>query len=643
MQAEGNYGSEIDFENTGNVESAEESEEIVTQPKEETLDTAVLEMVSESTETNSELNYENEPAIEETDSSIDTDQSVPQDLGENEKEAGETVELDYEDAEENVETVDTTLNVEAYEPTDVLAFAHSIDKSKIFKGWAEQQGGEVVYPAYQTFTLSEPTTLYAVWGTEAEERPLDINARLNGSYRGNTSGILTFDVYIDGILVKEGATDFYKKYPVGTSYEIKNVRAAEGYDFAGVSLQRSYGGCLPNASLSGYVAAGGVNEVVLAAVSDDYSGKAGNVVKDPTRPRIETALADGATKNFLITSKPTATSAFAGWDMIEDVWEVAWGETHYLDVNARLDKKYKGNTKDFATFDVYINGELSARHVNDYYKRWPQGTDYRVEFTDVKYGYSFKDVSTSSSNSAYTALGALEGVTANNKGEVLAEFESQKNYVDINGYVDGAYKGSVAGYATFDVYANGELVKEGATDFYKQFVIGTEIEIKNIQMAEGYELVGPSERNSYKNVFHQTSLKFNVDGEQVNDVLLEIRTAEEEPKVMIFAVTENATNVKATSLSTAEKSALKSSINDKLASEAKHIDSLLYAVNLDVDGEGNRGLQFVGLTIDKASTRIFVVNGNEVTEIKNFSVFRDNIAFKSEVFGNVAFVTTADN
>ena len=52
--------------------------------------------------------------------------------------------------------------------------------------------------------------------------------------------------------------------------------------------------------------------------------------------------------------------------------------TAYLDVNGWLDGGFSGDLSDYGTVDVYINGNLVADDVNDYYVAWPVGTSYEI-------------------------------------------------------------------------------------------------------------------------------------------------------------------------------------------------------------------------------------------------------------------------
>lgn len=63
---------------------------------------------------------------------------------------------------------------------------------------------------------------------------LDLNGRLDGIDSGNISGYGTADVYINGELVADDVTDYYTKWPYGTTYEIKDIKALTGKRHEGV-------------------------------------------------------------------------------------------------------------------------------------------------------------------------------------------------------------------------------------------------------------------------------------------------------------------------------------------------------------------------------------------------------------------------
>lgn len=75
-----------------------------------------------------------------------------------------------------------------------------------------------------TYTANWTPNKYAV----------DINGYLDGSLQGNTNGYGTFDVYVNDVLAASGVSDFGNNYDYGTKIEIKNVKAADGREYAGI-------------------------------------------------------------------------------------------------------------------------------------------------------------------------------------------------------------------------------------------------------------------------------------------------------------------------------------------------------------------------------------------------------------------------
>lgn len=62
---------------------------------------------------------------------------------------------------------------------------------------------------------------------------LDLNGWLDEASAPNIDGYGTVDIYIEGKIVASGISDFYRKYPYGTNYEIKNIKAAPGHVYNG--------------------------------------------------------------------------------------------------------------------------------------------------------------------------------------------------------------------------------------------------------------------------------------------------------------------------------------------------------------------------------------------------------------------------
>ncbi len=61
----------------------------------------------------------------------------------------------------------------------------------------------------------------------------DVNAKVDGAAKSTTDGVATFDVYINGKLVKDNVTNYYVKHPKGTKYEIKDIQIKGCYEVVG--------------------------------------------------------------------------------------------------------------------------------------------------------------------------------------------------------------------------------------------------------------------------------------------------------------------------------------------------------------------------------------------------------------------------
>ena len=161
---------------------------------------------------------------------------------------------------------------------------------------------------------------------------LDVNGYLDGKDTGNISGAGTVDVYINGFKVANDCSDYYKKWPQGTKYEIKDVRVAGGYSYDGIR----------SGSASGTI------------------GSSTSAVR-------------------LAFSKPAAQPS-----------EV------FLDLNGYLDGKAADNITGYGTVDVYINGRLISNDVSDFYGKYPSGTSYEIKDIRTVDGSTYQGVNAGS-------------------------------------------------------------------------------------------------------------------------------------------------------------------------------------------------------------------------------------------------------
>ena len=86
---------------------------------------------------------------------------------------------------------------------------------------------------------------------------LDINGTVDGAYQWSLEGFATFDVYINGSLQKDDEPDYCAEFPSGTRYEIRDIKAKDGYSYVGVQ----------GADLSGTIGSGTTTTVELKFVT----------------------------------------------------------------------------------------------------------------------------------------------------------------------------------------------------------------------------------------------------------------------------------------------------------------------------------------------------------------------------------------
>lgn len=71
-------------------------------------------------------------------------------------------------------------------------------------------------------------------GFVLEQHYLDLNGYLDSVLTYNIIGYGTADVYINGTLVADDVSDYYTQWPVGTTYEITDIKAAPGKQYDGL-------------------------------------------------------------------------------------------------------------------------------------------------------------------------------------------------------------------------------------------------------------------------------------------------------------------------------------------------------------------------------------------------------------------------
>lgn len=97
----------------------------------------------------------------------------------------------------------------------------------------------VVYGDYAAFVISRPNSdsVQSQWtdfSVSEQSAILDLNGFLDGVMLGDISGYGVVDVYINGALAAADIADYCEALPVGSTYEIKNIRAADRHCYNGV-------------------------------------------------------------------------------------------------------------------------------------------------------------------------------------------------------------------------------------------------------------------------------------------------------------------------------------------------------------------------------------------------------------------------
>ena len=270
-----------------------------------------------------------------------------------------------------------------------------------------------------------------IYPGESPNGVLDINGTVDGAYQWSLDGFVTFDVYINGSLQLDDVSDYCADLPSGTRYEIRDIKAKEGYSYVGVQgadLSGTIGSGETTVELK-FVSTGvldingtvdgtykwSLDEFVtfdvyindslqLDDVSDycaDLPSGARYEIRDiKAKDGYSYEGAQGADLSGTIGSGTTTTV------------ELKFVTICRLDVNGMLDGTFSGGLGNYGTFDVYIGGEKVADDVNDYFNIVNKDSNYQI--TDIKAtdGHEFGDV----------VKGSLTGTVGAGTTEVVLDF-----------------------------------------------------------------------------------------------------------------------------------------------------------------------------------------------------------------------------
>ena len=222
--------------------------------------------------------------------------------------------------------------------------------------------------------ITKDATFYAKWTQKTYY--LDVNLLVDGEeVVGNAGEYCTFDVYINGALVEDDAVDYYQKHPAGTTYEIRDIKAAGCNTYVGVH----------NGSLSGTIGNGDV-DVYLSFVTSHNWGNWTNL-SETQHQRVcanDPSHVDVSDHNWvMIVDEPTCISPAvrkfvcgecgAVYTVTDGEWS-DWreGEGFGFD-GAEVETKTQYRYSDRTT--VSSEWKQSGTGTIDYAVSWPSGFD----------------------------------------------------------------------------------------------------------------------------------------------------------------------------------------------------------------------------------------------------------------------------
>ncbi len=174
-------------------------------------------------------------------------------------------------------------------------------------------------------------------------------------------------------------------------------------------------------------------------------------------------------------------------------------QTTIFDLNGCLDGNPEwGSLEGYGTVDIYINGNLVAQNVGDYYESLPVGTTYEIKNIQALDGHVYLGVHS----------GALSGTIGTEQVKVILSFNTLA-YLNMDGFLDGVANDGLQQYGTADIYVNGNLVGSGWNDYWAAWHYGSTYEIKNIRAKDGYRYNG----------VHSGALTGTIGKDRVNVVL----------------------------------------------------------------------------------------------------------------------------
>ncbi len=370
-----------------------------------------------------------------------------------------------------------------------------------------------------TIAVNKSTGVVLNFATQGH---LVVEGNLDGIVDSSIEHYGTFDVYINGQLDASNCTDYHKQWPDGTTYEIRNIKAASGKNYDGT------------AKFSGTIRSNTESKVVLPYSSDGTAStewQTGKVLPGNLNP-------DELDIQYEHTYVQTGrTSPGTDWEMVEagpvqyENDGAAYNSDNQLTTSAtRVQAGYyyfhwcgNPNDKQHANYfqrpgllDKYHT--IPANQVGNYAiaSQSLDGDRYFYTFTNLtgewagalttcpsgcKYyykGYVYQNKKAYQINTYQKTTGWTDVLdTTASSYSVRWRYkdgflpDAPKTYtLTIDGQLDGAQATDIQGYATFDLYVDGKLYAQNCTGISTTFTHNIAYSIENIQPALGKKYEG---------------------------------------------------------------------------------------------------------------------------------------------------------
>ncbi len=288
------------------------------------------------------------------------------------------------------------------------------------------------------------------------------------------------------ITVKNGTTTISSgtKVDYGTTLTLSNT-ASTGYTFKNYTVNSK-------TQETTSVTISGATTITGAFTINSYTIKFNANSGDGTMSDL--SMTYGTAKTLTANAFTKTGYTFLGWSTSSTATSATY--TDKQSVN-NLTATNGATVTLYAVWTESTNTKYTVKH----YQMDLDGENYTLFETENLTGTTNASVTPSVKSYEGFTVPSTQTVTIVADGSSVVEYKYTRNqyYLDINNYLDydeetatgtSISDVSKSNIGSFDVYVNGELVKEGVGDCYVQVYYASVYEIKNIKSLDGYSYVG---------------------------------------------------------------------------------------------------------------------------------------------------------